>query len=35
MEGKGTMIWPSGDKYEGMFKEDVLDGRGMYIWKDG
>ena len=28
--GFGTLIWLSGDKYEGMFVDDKREGKGIY-----
>lgn len=30
--GKGTKIWPSGDRYTGQFFEDQMQGYGVYTW---
>ena len=33
--GKGTLIWQSGDRYSGDFKNDDITGYGTYYWTDG
>ena len=37
MEGKGKFEWFDGRKFEGIWKEDKMNGKGIYIWpnKDG
>lgn len=30
-EGKGIQIWPNGDKYEGHFAKDKMDGEVSYL----
>ena len=35
MNGKGTLISPNGDKYEGEFKDHVLTGRGIFTAVSG
>ena len=30
--GKGTKIWPNGDRYEGSFADDRKEGVGSYAW---
>ena len=34
-EGKGTLIWPSGIKHIGEFKNDVRSGHGIVFHPDG
>ena len=29
------MLWPSGAKYHGEWKEGKRAGQGMYVWPDG
>ena len=31
-QGKGTKIWPNGDRYEGSFADDRKEGVGSYTW---
>lgn len=33
MEGKGKMVWGSGDWYEGDFKNNIINGYGKYYSK--
>jgi hypothetical protein len=33
--GKGLMIWPSGDRYEGWYKDNREDGLGTFTWSTG
>jgi hypothetical protein len=35
MHGKGVYTWPTGQSYEGEYKNDIKDGFGCYRWKDG
>jgi hypothetical protein len=30
--GKGIKVMPNGDRYEGEFRDDYRDGRGIYVW---
>ena len=30
--GKGTKVWPNGDRYEGDFVDDRKEGMGTYSW---
>ena len=30
----GIMIFKSGEKYEGEWKNDLFDGKGTYLWSD-
>lgn len=30
--GKGKMVYSSGNTYEGGFKDDKFDGKGVYTW---
>lgn len=32
--GKGIKVLPNGDRYEGEFRDDYRDGRGVYVWGD-
>lgn len=32
--GFGVEIFVNGDKYEGMYENDLPHGKGSYIWKD-
>ena len=34
-EGKGTYLFPNGDKYEGFWKNNKMEGKGVYSFKDG
>ena len=34
-EGKGRITYRNGDKYEGEFKNNLKDGEGKYIFKNG
>ena len=34
-EGKGYILWPNGDSYEGEFKEGYRHGKGTYKYKNG
>ena len=31
-EGKGVYTWPSGDRYEGEWRADKINGQGVFIW---
>jgi hypothetical protein len=33
--GKGVMIWPSGEYYEGSFKKNRRNGFGVMLWPNG
>jgi len=33
--GYGKLEFVNGDKYEGMFKDDMIDGKGIFIRKNG
>lgn len=33
--GLGTLTSPDGDKYDGMWENDVFHGQGTYAWADG
>lgn len=35
MNGKGTLRWPDGKKYEGEYLNDIKHGYGIYYWNDG
>ncbi len=35
MNGFGVVKFRSGSHYEGLFKDDHLDGHGVFIWFDG
>lgn len=35
MEGKGVFSWPEGNKFEGEFKENNVDGPGILTLNDG
>ncbi len=35
LEGFGTVVYPSGEKYEGYFKDGCRNGKGRQIWVDG
>jgi hypothetical protein len=35
MHGKGSLIFPKGEKYEGDLHEDKMHGKGWLIWPDG
>jgi len=32
--GKGTKTYKNGEKYEGLWKEDLKEGRGLQIWNN-
>ena len=34
-EGHGTFTWLDGNKYEGEFKANNIEGYGRYVWVDG
>ena len=34
-QGKGTLIWPDGSRYEGEFYNGHLQGEGTFTWPDG
>lgn len=34
MSGKGRMEWENGDWYEGQFKNNIINGLGVYYKKD-
>ena len=35
MAGEGTFTWPTGEKYEGNFKDHKKSGYGIFTWQDG
>ncbi len=35
MQGKGKLIWPCGDIYEGDFKDNMINGEGVYTMAEG
>lgn len=35
MHGRGVYTWPTGQSYDGEYKNDLKDGYGSYRWKDG
>ena len=34
-DGKGKFIWSKNEFYEGEFKENKIEGYGVYHWEDG
>lgn len=34
-EGRGTMTWPNGDRYEGQWQKGFQEGEGTYTWANG
>ena len=34
-QGKGTLTWPDGSRYEGEFYDGHLQGEGTFTWPDG
>ena len=35
MDGKGIYIYNNGNRYEGQFKNDLFNERGIFIYKNG
>lgn len=35
MDGRGTITYKSGNKYEGEFRRDCKEGQGTYFFSDG
>ena len=35
MHGYGVRTWSNGQKYEGMYENDLFHGHGIYHWKSG
>lgn len=35
VQGRATQRYPSGDRYDGMFKDGDFEGLGVFNWKDG
>jgi hypothetical protein len=33
--GFGVQKWATGSKFEGLFKDDLPDSHGVFIWHDG
>ena len=32
MEGTGVFVWPDGRKYEGEYRDDKKEGKGIFYW---
>ena len=35
INGKGLMVWPNGDRYDGMWVKGNQEGEGTYYWASG
>jgi hypothetical protein len=35
ISGQGTVVFPNGSKYEGLFKDGLFHGKGFYTYADG
>jgi hypothetical protein len=35
LDGEGTAILPSGNRYDGMYKDGEKNGHGVFVWSDG
>ena len=35
VNGYGSYTWKNGDKYEGLWKDDIIHGQGTYTWANG
>lgn len=34
-DGRHKFVWPSGDEYDGEWKDGMKHGRGTIVWSDG